>query len=121
MNYDSLFESRKQAILQTKDEYEIKGTTYFVSNDGDDANDGTSPDRAWASLKRVSEAYLYPGDGMIDWTDVGAAIREIGYAGVLSLETVPSGRLDDAAFAEACTDLCRRFRACIGATETLSE
>ena len=69
----------------------------------------------------AEDSHLYPGDGMIDWTDVGAAIREIGYTGVLSLETAPSGRLDDAAFAEACTDLCRRFRACIGATETLSE
>lgn len=64
MNYDSLFESRKQAILQTKDQCTVKGTTYFVSNAGDDANDGTSPDRAWASLKKVSEAYLYPGDGV---------------------------------------------------------
>jgi hypothetical protein len=39
------------------------GTTYYVdSRAGDDAADGTSPDRAWKSLDAVNAADLKPGD-----------------------------------------------------------
>ena len=41
--YNDLFEERKRAILEAKDELVIKGTTYYVSNDGDDANDVKAP------------------------------------------------------------------------------
>lgn len=34
--------------------------TYYVSPRGDDANDGTAPDRAWQSLSRLPN--LQPGD-----------------------------------------------------------
>ncbi len=62
---DELFEKRKREILETKDSLDIRGTTYYVSNDGDDGNDGTSPDSPWKTLKRVSTAYLYNGDGVL--------------------------------------------------------
>ena len=35
-----LSEARKLEILCSKDSLEIKGTVYYVSNSGDDSNDG---------------------------------------------------------------------------------
>ena len=55
---------RKHAILTAKDSVVIQGTCYYVSNEGDDANDGRSPESAWKTLAKVSEASLKPGDGV---------------------------------------------------------
>ena len=63
--YDSLFEERKQKILNSKSDFVIKGTTYYVSNCGDDNNDGRTPENPWKTLKKVSEAYLNEGDGVL--------------------------------------------------------
>lgn len=38
------------------------GTAYYVSNDGDDNNDGLTPETAWRTLKKVSEACGLWGD-----------------------------------------------------------
>lgn len=38
------------------------GTAYYVSQSGNDKNDGRRPDRAWASLARVNKARLKKGD-----------------------------------------------------------
>lgn len=35
------------------------------------------------------DAHLIPGDGIIDWDGFALALREIGYSGVVSLETSP--------------------------------
>lgn len=40
------------------------GTAYYVSNNGNDADDGQSPDTAWASLERVSREVLSSGDAV---------------------------------------------------------
>lgn len=40
------------------------GTTYFVSDAGDDNNNGTSPETAWKSLAKVNAAVLEPGDSI---------------------------------------------------------
>ena len=61
---DTRCEQRKQEILQSADAVEIRGVTYYVSNGGDDQNDGKSPETAWKTLTRVSEAELQPGDGV---------------------------------------------------------
>ena len=61
---DALCDARKQEILNAKDEITIHGTAYYVSNDGDDANDGKSPETAWKSLAKVTEAALCEGDGV---------------------------------------------------------
>jgi len=61
---DGLSEQKKQSILQAKDEIQISGITYYVSADGNDENDGTSPQSAWRTLAKVSEAPLNPGDGV---------------------------------------------------------
>jgi Right handed beta helix region len=43
----------------------ITGTTYYVSPAGSDSNSGTSPGSAWRTAKRVDEATLQPGDGVL--------------------------------------------------------
>ena len=63
--YDELFEAKKNEILNAKDEITIAGTTYYVSNAGDDNNDGKTPETAWKTLTKVSKAYLNPGDGVL--------------------------------------------------------
>lgn len=40
------------------------GATYYVSADGRDTNDGTSPESAWATLDKVNAAELRPGDSV---------------------------------------------------------
>ena len=62
---DALCEKRKTEILNAGDCLQIKGTTYYVSADGDDTNDGLSPDTSWKTLTKVSSAELQPGDGVL--------------------------------------------------------
>lgn len=61
---EALYARRKQEILNAEDQIEITGTTYYVSAEGDDANDGKSPLTPWKTLKHVSESRLQPGDGV---------------------------------------------------------
>lgn len=53
------------------------------------------------------DAHLYPTHGVIDWADTLRALDEVGYTGVLSLETAPPGGLADDAFAEESVRLCQ--------------
>ncbi|MBQ7922412.1 MAG: hypothetical protein IJ325_07535 [Clostridia bacterium] len=62
---DILAENRKHAILTAEDRLNITGRTYYVSNTGDDANDGRTPETAWRSLTKVSAASLARGDGVL--------------------------------------------------------
>lgn len=43
----------REKIRNAKPELDIKGTTYYVSADGDDNNDGLSPETAWKTLDAV--------------------------------------------------------------------
>ncbi|MDQ4040194.1 MAG: right-handed parallel beta-helix repeat-containing protein, partial [Actinomycetota bacterium] len=43
----------------------ITGTTYYVSSTGSDTNDGTSPQRAWRTVRQANRAVLQPGDGIL--------------------------------------------------------
>ena len=61
---EELCEKRKTEILTAKDEITVSGTTYYVSNGGDDANDGKTPETAWKTLEKVSIADLKAGDGV---------------------------------------------------------
>ncbi len=62
---EALAEKRKNEILNTTDSITVTGTKYYVANDGDDANDGLSPEKAWKTLDRVTEASeLCEGDGV---------------------------------------------------------
>ena len=62
---DTLSNNKKAEILSAKDEMSICGTIYYVSNSGNDSNDGRSPDSPWKSLNRVSSASLNAGDGVL--------------------------------------------------------
>jgi len=64
VSFDELAKKRKNEILNTKDNMTITGAIYYVSNSGDDENDGKSPEKPWKTLKRVSEEKLSFGDGV---------------------------------------------------------
>lgn len=55
---------RKHAIMTAKDSVVIQSTCYYVSNEGDDANDGRSPASAWRTLAKVSATPMQAGDGV---------------------------------------------------------
>ncbi len=57
---------RKAEILATPDKLAetVTGTKYYVSENGDDANDGLSPEKPWKTLGKVSSAKLSKGDGV---------------------------------------------------------
>lgn len=63
--FDAMAQRRIEQIRSSADEIEIKGKKYYVSNDGDDTNDGLSPKSAWKTLGRVSAAELDIGDGVL--------------------------------------------------------
>lgn len=44
---------------------EITGTKYYVSPNGNDNNDGKSPEKAWSTLRKVNSAKLAEGDGIL--------------------------------------------------------
>lgn len=56
-------------------------TAYYVSNSGNDQNDGRSPDSAWATLDRVNAASLKYGDAVFFerggvWRDTTVETKE---------------------------------------------
>ncbi len=57
-------EAREREILGSPGGLDCSGTAYYVSNSGSDQNDGTSPQTAWATLDRVNDTQLRPGDGV---------------------------------------------------------
>lgn len=58
---DKLEEMIRYNLEDVKD---IKGTTYYLSNEGNDKNDGKTPETAWATLKKLQTATLKEGDGV---------------------------------------------------------
>ena len=62
---EALIAKRRQEIRETTDELVITGTKYYVSNAGDDSNDGLSPETAWKTLAKVSETELKEGDAVL--------------------------------------------------------
>lgn len=74
------------------------GTTYFVSDAGDDNNEGTSPESAWKSLAKVNAAVLEPGDSVSFrrgdvWTG-GLFVNQNGNAkSAITLDSYGSGSL----------------------------
>ena len=62
---DGRVESMKNSILNspnTIDPSAVKGRCYYVSNEGDDSNDGLSPSRPIKSLAKVNSLALNAGD-----------------------------------------------------------
>ena len=56
---------RRAEIRASRDSLKITGTVYYVSAGGNDANDGRSPESAWKTVEKVSEAALLSGDGVL--------------------------------------------------------
>lgn len=65
LEIDLLAAKRKCEIRGAADHIKIAGTTYYVSNDGCDQNDGLTPQSAWRTLAKVSSATLQEGDGVL--------------------------------------------------------
>lgn len=60
----TLVEERKQNILNNNESVSCTGIAYYVSNTGDDNNDGTSPETAWATLDKVKNHQYGRGDAV---------------------------------------------------------
>ena len=56
------------------------------------------------------DSHLYPAKGIVDWPDLFAALDEIGFQGALSLETAPSGDLENDVFEQEGICLNSAFR-----------
>lgn len=54
---DKKAEELKQKILNSKTEIKPCGKVYYVANNGDDNNDGLTPETAWATLSKVNSAF----------------------------------------------------------------
>ncbi len=54
----------KAKIYSSETSVTVTGTKYYVSNNGNDANDGKSPATAWQTITKVNNADLKPGDGV---------------------------------------------------------
>lgn len=65
--YDSAAEKMRNQIKNSADSINVSGTTYYVSNNGSDSNDGTSPETAWKTLIKVNsmQAALKEGDAVL--------------------------------------------------------
>ena len=64
---DTVADAMKKDIINLKDSIKATGKTYYISNRGDDGNDGLSPDSPWATPKKLSEIYdsLKEGDAVL--------------------------------------------------------
>ena len=63
---EELSQKRISEILDTETEAEITGRRFYVCADGDDKNDGLSPESAWRTVEKVDSSVenLRPGDGV---------------------------------------------------------
>ncbi|MBR5308165.1 MAG: hypothetical protein IKU43_05290 [Clostridia bacterium] len=63
---DRRAEELKKEILESESDYkEAFGSIYYVSESGDDANDGLSPEKPIRNIERVNAIELCPGDAVL--------------------------------------------------------
>lgn len=64
---DDIAEKKRKQIVSATDNLLINGKKYYVSNKGNDANSGESPDMAWQTLGKLKESreLLKPGDAVL--------------------------------------------------------
>jgi hypothetical protein len=62
---DNKADEMRAAILASPSVYETSGTTYYVSNSGDDANNGLSPETAWATIAKVNNSPIPEGSKVL--------------------------------------------------------
>lgn len=73
-----LTEKRKQSILNSNESVPCTGTAYYISNSGDDSNDGLSPETPWATLDRLKQQSCPPG-GCVYFERGGVWRGAVGY------------------------------------------
>lgn len=63
--YMDEFEAKRDAIIRSETDVKITGTKYYVSADGDDKNDGKSPESAWKTVANVNGTSFSEGDAVL--------------------------------------------------------
>lgn len=61
---DAMQDMMRDRIRNTETKVKYKGTAYYVSENGNDDNDGLTPDTPWKTPEKVSTATLSPGDAV---------------------------------------------------------
>ena len=61
---DKKADEMREKIRNSKTDVTYTGTAYYVAADGDDNADGLTPDTAWKTLAKVTNAKLNPGDAV---------------------------------------------------------
>lgn len=61
---DVLSENLKNEILTAKDQISVSGTAYYVAENGNDNNDGLSPQSPIKTIAKVNSLNLVPNDGV---------------------------------------------------------
>lgn len=62
---DNLANEKRDMIRKSESLYPTTGTIYYVSENGNDNNDGLSPANAFKSLERICNLELCPGDTVL--------------------------------------------------------
>ena len=57
----------REKILNAKDNLKITGKSYYISNSGNDNNDGLSPETAWKTVEKIEQMgdFLEYGDAVL--------------------------------------------------------
>lgn len=65
--YHDEVQKLKKEIFESETDISFCGRAYYVSNQGNDSNDGRTPESAWATITRVNAAReeLAPGDAVL--------------------------------------------------------
>ncbi len=65
--YESRAKTMRNTIRNSPDTIKATGTTYYISENGNDANDGTSPKKPWKTLAKLTsmQATLKAGDAVL--------------------------------------------------------
>jgi len=63
--YQAKADAMKQTVLNAPDMTDFRGTCYYVSESGDDTNDGLSPETPIRSIARVKQLSLRSGDAVL--------------------------------------------------------
>ena len=80
--YDGMAKTMREKIRSAKDTVKATGTTYYVSPNGNDANNGKSPQTAWQTLAAVSNRQVQFRSGDAVLLERGGVYR---YAGSVKL------------------------------------
>lgn len=62
---DRKAETMKQNIRKTPTQVNIKGKSYYLATNGNDTNDGLSPEKAFKSLAKINSLELREGDAVL--------------------------------------------------------